>query len=470
MEIAKLSLWLRTAQPRRKLNDLSSNIKCGNSLIDSKAVAGDKAFKWEDEFPKIFVDKEKKAYHITTATHDSRTSQRMIDHKVRLKRDNGTRPKAEGIWLDPDDGVLITTIVADIVKEDNLNVMAFNICGDHLHMLLVCEEEEVSKIVGKIKGKTSRVYNYNKGINPLVQSKREKSVSLWTQKFGKTPILNENQLWNTVKYIRNNREKHNLPELPVSKETNPHDLIEKMYCTYEHAFRKETKGGFDVVIGNPPYVNANELKKSLTKSQYKYLKSSYITAKGTVDLYIYFFEKGINLIQKGGILSYITPNRFLSASYGKALRELLISKCEITSLIDYSDKVVFPDASTYPVISFLKHKTINDYTIITGKLCPESKQIIERHFPSHKLNILEDSILGFLLNDKLELTEKVISQAESLKHIGQINATSTAKEADDYSSIISENKKGYKLINTGTIDPYCNMWGKEELTDSGKKY
>ncbi|QXP68961.1 N-6 DNA methylase [Polaribacter sp. R2A056_3_33] len=54
VEIAKLSLWLRTAQPRRKLNDLSSNIKCGNSLIDSKAVAGDKAFNWETQFPKVF--------------------------------------------------------------------------------------------------------------------------------------------------------------------------------------------------------------------------------------------------------------------------------------------------------------------------------------------------------------------------------------------------------------------------------
>ena len=54
VEIAKLSLWLRTAQPRRKLNDLSSNIKCGNSLIDSKSVAGDKAFKWEEEYPHVF--------------------------------------------------------------------------------------------------------------------------------------------------------------------------------------------------------------------------------------------------------------------------------------------------------------------------------------------------------------------------------------------------------------------------------
>src|SRR5690606_7196103 len=54
VEIAKLSLWLRTAQPRRKLSDLSSNIKCGNSLIDSKTVAGDKAFNWQEQFPKIF--------------------------------------------------------------------------------------------------------------------------------------------------------------------------------------------------------------------------------------------------------------------------------------------------------------------------------------------------------------------------------------------------------------------------------
>jgi type I restriction-modification system DNA methylase subunit len=55
VEIAKLSLWLRTAQPRRKLNSLNNNIKCGNSLIDSKAVAGDKAFHWETEFPDVFA-------------------------------------------------------------------------------------------------------------------------------------------------------------------------------------------------------------------------------------------------------------------------------------------------------------------------------------------------------------------------------------------------------------------------------
>ncbi|SNB09315.1 putative type II endonuclease-methyltransferase fusion protein [Flavobacterium psychrophilum] len=55
VEIAKLSLWLRTAQPNRKLNDLSNNIQCGNSLIDDVAVAGDKAFNWQTAFEKVFA-------------------------------------------------------------------------------------------------------------------------------------------------------------------------------------------------------------------------------------------------------------------------------------------------------------------------------------------------------------------------------------------------------------------------------
>jgi type I restriction-modification system DNA methylase subunit len=54
VEIAKLSLWLRTAEPNRKLNSLNDNIKCGNSLIDDAAIAGDKAFNWQKEFPQVF--------------------------------------------------------------------------------------------------------------------------------------------------------------------------------------------------------------------------------------------------------------------------------------------------------------------------------------------------------------------------------------------------------------------------------
>jgi hypothetical protein len=62
VEIAKLSLWLRTAQKGRKLNSLNNNIKCGNSLIDDPEVAGDKAFSWEKEFPGVFPPLEANLY------------------------------------------------------------------------------------------------------------------------------------------------------------------------------------------------------------------------------------------------------------------------------------------------------------------------------------------------------------------------------------------------------------------------
>src|SRR5690606_18096895 len=131
VEIAKLSLWLRTAQPRRKLNDLSSNIKCGNSLIHDKKIAGDKAVKWKSEFPDVFAN-----------------------------------------------------------------------------------------------------------------------------------------------------------------------------------------GGFDVVIGNPPYVR-QELLEPLSK---KFLISKYQVGNGMADLYVYFYEKGIEILKDKGYLGYISPNKFIKAQYGSGLR------------------------------------------------------------------------------------------------------------------------------------------------------
>ncbi|MBP5556339.1 MAG: Eco57I restriction-modification methylase domain-containing protein [Bacteroidales bacterium] len=282
VEIAQLALWLRTAKPHRKLNTLNQNIKCGNSLISDPAIAGDKAFNWQEQFPKVFE-----------------------------------------------------------------------------------------------------------------------------------------------------------------------------------------KGGFDVVIGNPPYVNAIELKKSYSDEEYNYLKKHYSTAKGTVDLYIYFFEKGLTLLKPYGVLAYITPNRYLSASYGTALRQLIINNYSFYQLIDYSDKKVFEDASTYPVITMLQNGT-ND-SVLCGKF-NDDHELISKQYPSDKLDILENTILGFLLNDKLTITQKIIKQSQPLSAVGEINATSTAKEADDYALLITEENCGYKLINTGTIDPFFTMWGISTLTKQGKQY
>ncbi|MBQ6305318.1 MAG: N-6 DNA methylase, partial [Bacteroidales bacterium] len=249
VEIAKLSLWLRTAKPHRKLNSLNNNIKCGNSLIDDPTIAGDKAFCWEKEFPKIFREKQKRPWHITTAVHDSRTSDRMIEYDVRRLRDHGTRPYPEPMLLSTEEEIIITETVAKIVEEDKLNVLAYNICFDHMHLLLVCEEEEVPKIVGKIKSMTARAVNIamgrtvstkvattkspvgttviaTAGHDPLtlpdatlpddnLPKKGITQCSLWGRKFGNTYINSDEHLYNAIEYIRTNREHHGLDPLPV---------------------------------------------------------------------------------------------------------------------------------------------------------------------------------------------------------------------------------------------------------------
>lgn len=160
VEIAKLALWLRTAKPHRKLNSLNQNIKCGNSLISDPAIAGEKAFDWQKEFPQVFE-----------------------------------------------------------------------------------------------------------------------------------------------------------------------------------------KGGFDVVIGNPPYVHL----ESVMETSAQLNKVGYSTFNKRGDLYCIFVEKAFQLAKKDGWVSYIMPNKWLQASYGKELRAYFLNK-RLEKLIDFGDIQIFEGATTYPCI------------------------------------------------------------------------------------------------------------------------
>lgn len=227
--------------------------------------------------------------------------------------------------------------------------------------------------------------------------------------------------------------------------------------------------GFDVVIGNPPYINANELKKRLGIKEYEILKSGYEAAKGTIDIYILFFEFGLKILGENGILTYISPNRFLSASYGEALRNFIFNGYSIVSISDFSSVNVFEAASTYPIVTSISryNKSRNEILI---RLFDQSFKI-KKGWTNNiaDLDLLPGKIWGFLLNSKIDIVKMMLVQSEPLRLSGTINATSTAKEADEYHNLINETK-GKKLINTGTIDRFNTCWGGEYLTDKGEKY
>ena len=240
VEITKLSLWLRTAQPNRKLNSLSNNIKCGNSLIDDVTVVGEKAFHWENEFPTVFE-----------------------------------------------------------------------------------------------------------------------------------------------------------------------------------------KGGFDVVIGNPPYVNARNMKEI----ERKYLSSKYKELTGAWDLYVPFLLLGENIC-KLNIYGWIIPNKLLINDYGiNTLKRLKINN--LNQVINISSLPIFENVGVYPIIlinnndndSFNEYeiKSIDDLSNI--KNCLKTKNIFKRFKLIKDYNIL-------------------------------INSGTTGFEAQKIKPLINEKFEGIKFAVSGNVDPY----------------
>src|SRR6266568_4177163 len=106
--------------------------------------------------------------------------------------------------------------------------------------------------------------------------------------------------------------------------------------------------GFDVVIGNPPYVRQEKIKEQ--KPEFKKL---YECFSGAADLYVYFYERGIQLLNDSGVFSFITSNKWMRSGYGEKLRNYLQIKTRVRRLIDFGDAEIF-DAIAYPCIAILE--------------------------------------------------------------------------------------------------------------------
>ncbi|PIQ27625.1 MAG: hypothetical protein COW63_15775 [Bacteroidetes bacterium CG18_big_fil_WC_8_21_14_2_50_41_14] len=397
VEIAKLSLWLRTAQKGRKLNKLNNNIKCGNSLIDDPEVAGEKAFNWQNEFPNIFQAKEKKAWHVTWVTHDTRTSERMIKYKVRERRATGEMHIDRSVYLENEDAIKVTEIISDIVVEEKYNCIAYNICNDHIHALLVCEEVELPNVVRKLKGKSAQKFKEYLGIA------KDETFNLWAQKFDRKLIETETQLTNVIEYIKTNRGKHGLPD--INKGLQP--LVQRMTCTYDHAFRTEYKGGFDVVIGNPPYVQSH----SISESEKEFIYKNYKTAEYQINTYGVFVEQFIKLLKFSSYYSLIIPNYWLSTKFDKRLRkEIFIDNHALEVINTYE---VFESATvdtlilTGQKVKFSNPKTLfysisKEYKTIEERLTAINLRIWEYSEQKQFVQGDEDNIISFNIEFNLK--------------------------------------------------------------------
>ena len=112
------------------------------------------------------------------------------------------------------------------------------------------------------------------------------------------------------------------------------------------------QGGFDVVIGNPPYV-----RMELIKPVKPYLEKHYIVAADRADLYAYFFERGVGVLKEGGRLGYISSSTFFRTGWGENLRRFLGDRVAVEAVVDFGDLQIFEGVTSYPAIVTLRKGT-----------------------------------------------------------------------------------------------------------------
>jgi len=170
------------------------------------------------------------------------------------------------------------------------------------------------------------------------------------------------------------------------------------------------QGGFDAVIGNPPYV-----RQELISEGNSYFVSHYKTYHGSADLYQYFIEKGISLLNRKGYFSYIVANKWMRANYGAPLRNWLKAQ-RILEITDFGDLPVFKQATTYPcIINVQKGSVKGDYSFDSTQMrtldFPELQGYVEENKYQVNTGSLDAKGWNLAREDEIRLVEKLNSDS-----------------------------------------------------------
>jgi hypothetical protein len=212
-------------------------------------------------------------------------------------------------------------------------------------------------------------------------------------------------------------------------------------------------GGFDVVVGNPPYVDSELMVKSNPEER-NFISKNFASAQGNWDLFVPFYQKAFDILKPGGICSMIVPNKILIANYASKLREYLLQNGSLLSVVDVSAKGIF-DVDVYPVIVTTGKGIGQDLVQVFGDLLEE---------PSLRTLEPSESNWGLLLtsNDSLK-SNSPMCKFDSLF---DVFPAASVSEAYELKELIQENEHTLvrKIVNTGTIDPLFHDWGLFPMT------
>ena len=222
---------------------------------------------------------------------------------------------------------------------------------------------------------------------------------------------------------------------------------------------------FDIVIANPPYIDAETMTVLGLEDQRKYITTNYKYISGNWDIYMAFFEKGLSVSKN--ILCFITPDKWLSKKFGIKFRE----ECMIPKMnkIIHVGSKIFESATVDAIISLFVDKSC----MLDTYIYDSKKQIIHKN-TINKITIKSPYLIDSLFSDNHYLIEKIESKQDlPLRDFAECENACATSDAYNLQPFVKDNADYttdmYKLINTGTIGKYYHKWGKKELTYLGTK-
>jgi adenine-specific DNA-methyltransferase len=200
---------------------------------------------------------------------------------------------------------------------------------------------------------------------------------------------------------------------------NPYDQ-NTAAAFFDPAWMFSIKEGFDAVLGNPPYVRQEQIK-----ALKPWLKEHYDCYTGTADLYVYFYERGMQLLRPGGVFSFITSNKWFRAAYGKPLREWLAKHARLHQIVDFGDAPVFTTVA-YPCIVILTKEEQIQHGEANGKSAQQVRVLHWQPGPSVEQFIEVFHQQSFTLPQaSLRPDGWQLESSAKLKLLGRIRAVGT---------------------------------------------
>ena len=261
---------------------------------------------------------------------------------------------------------------------------------------LIKEHKEVDDLIAELTNTPLRIFDTEKsilenniyGVDINEESVEIAKLSMWLRTAQKGRQLSD--LSNNIKCGNSLIDD---PEIAGEKAFNWENEFPQVF----------TKGGFDLVIGNPPYVR-QELIDNIHKDFFsiRYEKSF----NNSADLYVYFYDLSIQILKENGMLGFITPNKWMERKYGFELRKYLKSY-NILQIINFGELKVFKDASTEPEITILKNQIniSSDIKYVMIKSLFDAENYVYKLKP-YKKETLNSSIWKFTDSNIKEILDK----------------------------------------------------------------